>query len=164
MEGARAKVAPAVVVDLNEMESLLDLEYNTGGGMDQLHSSAADSLVPAHGHPMMITQNRPQENCFDIDFCRSKLSSFGHLPPSLTQNVSSSSLDAGVVPEGALHSSSADHPSLTNTASSVGSQPTHLCRTDREARVLRYMEKRKNRKFEKTIRYASRKAYKETRP
>lgn len=35
---------------------------------------------------------------------------------------------------------------------------------DREARVLRYREKRKNRKFQKTIRYASRKAYAETRP
>ena len=35
---------------------------------------------------------------------------------------------------------------------------------NREARVLRYREKRKNRKFEKTIRYASRKAYAETRP
>jgi hypothetical protein len=41
---------------------------------------------------------------------------------------------------------------------------TQLCGTDREARVLRYREKRKNRKFEKTIRYASRKAYAETRP
>ncbi|KAJ6814274.1 zinc finger protein CONSTANS-LIKE 2 isoform X1 [Iris pallida] len=35
---------------------------------------------------------------------------------------------------------------------------------DREARVLRYREKKKNRKFEKTIRYASRKAYAEARP
>lgn len=35
---------------------------------------------------------------------------------------------------------------------------------DREARVMRYREKRKNRRFEKTIRYASRKAYAETRP
>ncbi|KAL0307517.1 UNVERIFIED_CONTAM: Zinc finger protein CONSTANS-LIKE 5 [Sesamum angustifolium] len=43
----------------------------------------------------------------------------------------------------------------------TGSQPAGL---DREARVLRYKEKRKNRKFEKTIRYASRKAYAETRP
>lgn len=41
---------------------------------------------------------------------------------------------------------------------------TQLCGIDREARVLRYREKRKNRKFEKTIRYASRKAYAETRP
>ena len=35
---------------------------------------------------------------------------------------------------------------------------------DREARVMRYREKKKTRKFEKTIRYASRKAYAETRP
>lgn len=35
---------------------------------------------------------------------------------------------------------------------------------DREARVMRYKEKRKSRRFEKTIRYASRKAYAETRP
>lgn len=35
---------------------------------------------------------------------------------------------------------------------------------DREARVLRYREKKKARKFEKMIRYASRKAYAETRP
>lgn len=41
---------------------------------------------------------------------------------------------------------------------------TQLSSLDREARVLRYREKRKNRKFEKTIRYASRKAYAETRP
>lgn len=48
---------------------------------------------------------------------------------------------------------------------SAGSnQSTQLGGMDREARVLRYREKRKNRKFEKTIRYASRKAYAETRP
>lgn len=35
---------------------------------------------------------------------------------------------------------------------------------DREARVLKYREKKKNRKFEKTIRYALRKVYAETRP
>uniref|UniRef100_J3MRK1 CCT domain-containing protein n=1 Tax=Oryza brachyantha TaxID=4533 RepID=J3MRK1_ORYBR len=33
-----------------------------------------------------------------------------------------------------------------------------------EERVRRYREKRKNRKFQKTIRYASRKAYAEARP
>lgn len=42
--------------------------------------------------------------------------------------------------------------------------PTQLTPMDREARVLRYREKKKTRKFEKTIRYASRKAYAETRP
>ncbi|CAA7038584.1 unnamed protein product [Microthlaspi erraticum] len=35
---------------------------------------------------------------------------------------------------------------------------------EREARVMRYREKKKTRKFDKTIRYASRKAYAEIRP
>lgn len=48
--------------------------------------------------------------------------------------------------------------------SSAEVYPTPLVGFDREARVLRYKEKKKNRKFEKTIRYASRKAYAETRP
>ncbi|KAE9609833.1 hypothetical protein Lal_00006550 [Lupinus albus] len=63
-------------------------------------------------------------------------SSFNYTSQSISQSVSSS--DVGVVPD------------------SSGK--------DREARVMRYREKRKNRKFEKTIRYASRKAYAETRP
>ncbi|KAL0283029.1 UNVERIFIED_CONTAM: Zinc finger protein CONSTANS-LIKE 5 [Sesamum radiatum] len=56
----------------------------------------------------------------------------------------------------ASYNSNYTTPSLSHS-----SQPAGL---DREARVLRYKEKRKNRKFEKTIRYASRKAYAETRP
>ena len=45
-----------------------------------------------------------------------------------------------------------------------------LCRVkklepnNREARVLRYKERRKSRRFDKTIRYASRKVYAESRP
>lgn len=42
--------------------------------------------------------------------------------------------------------------------------PLQLTPTNREAKVLKYREKRKARKFEKKIRYASRKAYAETRP
>ncbi|MCL7038323.1 hypothetical protein MKW94_004609 [Papaver nudicaule] len=54
----------------------------------------------------------------------------------------------------------------TTTGNGIENQVvvTQLTGVDREARVLRYREKRKNRKFEKTIRYASRKAYAETRP
>lgn len=51
-----------------------------------------------------------------------------------------------------------------NTNSCVNGNVQVSVGTDREARVMRYREKRKNRKFEKTIRYASRKAYAETRP
>lgn len=50
----------------------------------------------------------------------------------------------------------------TRTIPQVGGGPVETMA--REARVMRYKEKRKNRKFEKTIRYASRKAYAESRP
>lgn len=59
-------------------------------------------------------------------------------------------MEVGVVPEG----------SAVSEISNCGGYD----KSDREARVLRYREKRKNRRFEKTIRYASRKAYAETRP
>ncbi|KAL6536295.1 hypothetical protein OROGR_012867 [Orobanche gracilis] len=74
--------------------------------------------------------------------------------------MSSSSLDMSVVPD---HIAMAD---ISNTFSKNDDNATltRLSGVDREARVLRYREKRKNRKFEKTIRYASRKAYAETRP
>lgn len=63
----------------------------------------------------------------------------------------SSSMEVGVVPD-------------ENTMSEIYSSSIKMVAADREARVLRYREKRKNRKFQKTIRYASRKAYAETRP
>lgn len=75
--------------------------------------------------------------------------------------VSSSSMEVGVVPD-----ANAISNGYCNKAMMMGgANPTvQISAADREARVLRYREKRKNRKFEKTIRYASRKAYAETRP
>uniref|UniRef100_A0A803LXV6 CONSTANS-like protein n=1 Tax=Chenopodium quinoa TaxID=63459 RepID=A0A803LXV6_CHEQI len=78
-------------------------------------------------------------------------------PDLSADGVSSSSLDYGVVP---------DAGAMADVASTGfdKQQQMKMIGMDREARVLRYREKRKNRKFEKTIRYASRKAYAETRP
>lgn len=59
---------------------------------------------------------------------------------------------------------SMNNSSSIDLSSSANHQGEKLLGLDREARVLRYREKKKNRKFEKTIRYASRKAYAETRP
>ncbi|KAK9061801.1 hypothetical protein SSX86_018984 [Deinandra increscens subsp. villosa] len=94
----------------------------------------------------------------------------GYGYPPLTHSVSMSSLEVGVVPD----STRPDAASLSHQRPSKGtidlfSNPpvqvaTQLTPMDREARVLRYREKKKTRKFEKTIRYASRKAYAETRP
>ncbi|XP_061359008.1 zinc finger protein CONSTANS-LIKE 2-like [Gastrolobium bilobum] len=86
---------------------------------------------------------------------------------SASQSVSISSTDVGIVPESTISDLSISH-----SKSSIGTvdlfsgppilMPSYL--TYREARVLRYKEKKKTRKFEKKIRYASRKAYAETRP
>ncbi|XP_020407471.1 zinc finger protein CONSTANS-LIKE 3 [Zea mays] len=54
------------------------------------------------------------------------------------------------------HSMNHSVPSSSEVAVSRGKE--------REARLMRYREKRKSRRFDKTIRYASRKAYAETRP
>ncbi|KAK1414049.1 hypothetical protein QVD17_29787 [Tagetes erecta] len=119
-------------------------------------------------------QHRSSENRFEIDFTRSNINSYNknsYIAQSINHSVSSSSIDAGIVPE-AKSVSEISHPfvlQVNEGAELIGNgtgieQPTQLTGVDREARVMRYREKRKNRKFEKTIRYASRKAYAETRP
>ncbi|XP_022966086.1 zinc finger protein CONSTANS-LIKE 5-like [Cucurbita maxima] len=152
-----------------EMDSFIDFDYPNPV------SAINDSVVPVQTKPLstpVINHTHSPENCYDIDFCRSKLNSFGYQPQSLSHSVSSSSLEVGVVPEG-NSMSDISYPlgqTISNGTESglpmsvPGNQATQLCGIDREARVLRYREKRKNRKFEKTIRYASRKAYAETRP
>ncbi|XP_020110666.1 zinc finger protein CONSTANS-LIKE 5-like [Ananas comosus] len=69
----------------------------------------------------------------------------------------------GAYPDHSLnHSMSSSEAAVVPDATAQGKDRT--VQMDREARVMRYREKRKNRRFEKTIRYASRKAYAETRP
>ncbi|KAJ1433524.1 CCT domain [Sesbania bispinosa] len=161
----------------SEMDPFLDFDYSNSFQNNNHNSAVNDSVVPVQTKPAPAPapaplMNHHSEGCFDIDFCRSKLSSFNYNSQSLSQSVSSSSLDVGVVPEGNTVSeisypfgmNSSDSSGMVSGGSSQGQGVTQLCGMDREARVLRYREKRKNRKFEKTIRYASRKAYAETRP
>ncbi|KAJ7979505.1 CONSTANS-like protein [Quillaja saponaria] len=156
----------------SEMDSFMDFDY-PNSIETRFQKNHHDSIVPVQTKrtPPPVA-NHSSEICFDIDFCRSKLSSLSYPSQSLSQSVSSSSPEVGVVPDG-NSMSEISYPfrqNMSNGSDSSGNgsgntkQPTQLCGMDREARVLRYREKRKNRKFEKTIRYASRKAYAETRP
>ncbi|XP_058754941.1 zinc finger protein CONSTANS-LIKE 5 [Vicia villosa] len=158
----------------SDMDPFLDFDYSNNFQNNNCNA-INDSVVPVQTKPtpapMMNHHN--SEACFDIDFCRSKLSSFNYPSHSISQSVSSSSLDVGVVPDGNMvsefsytfGSESMVSGGVNSNSNNQGVQgATQLCGIDREARVLRYREKRKNRKFEKTIRYASRKAYAETRP
>ncbi|KAL4397679.1 hypothetical protein S245_002239 [Arachis hypogaea] len=156
----------------SEMDPFLDFDYSNSfqNNNNNNNSAGNDSVVPVQSKPAPMMNHHAEGSCFDIDFCRSKLSSFNYPSQSISQSVSSSSLDVGVVPDGNTVSdisysfgrNCSDSSGMGSAGSGGGG--TQLCGMDREARVLRYREKRKNRKFEKTIRYASRKAYAETRP
>ncbi|CAN1826536.1 Zinc finger protein CONSTANS-LIKE 2 [Linum perenne] len=74
-------------------------------------------------------------------------------------------MEVGVVPDQSIDSEiRAEKGTMEVLMNSSETEAIQLRGAEREARVLRYKEKKKKRKFEKTIRYASRKAYAETRP
>ncbi|CAN6981238.1 unnamed protein product [Brassica oleracea var. botrytis] len=81
-------------------------------------------------------------------------------------NYNGSMMDISVVPEPSESDTTVQHPrEPKETIDQLSGPPTQqLTPAERAARVLRYREKKKRRKFEKTIRYASRKAYAEVRP
>ncbi|KAL0404515.1 UNVERIFIED_CONTAM: Zinc finger protein CONSTANS-LIKE 5 [Sesamum radiatum] len=166
---------PAEGPDLKSMELLFQdsdqfLDFENYQISSQPYS---DSVVPVQTTiklpvPARLTRDHSSENRFEIDFTRSNINAYNssYTTASLSHSVSSSSMDVGVVPDGSSLSE-ISYPFSRNINSSVdlnGNQGSQVVGMDREARVLRYKEKRKNRKFEKTIRYASRKAYAETRP
>ncbi|KAH6774291.1 hypothetical protein C2S52_002754 [Perilla frutescens var. hirtella] len=127
--------------------------------VDEQKQYSSDGVVPVQAeneygqgqYPGPVVDGFPT---YDVDYPVSKPFLYNFTSQSMSQSVSSSSLDVGVVPE---------HNGMGDVVSPAPA-PLRVLGVEREARVLRYREKRKNRKFEKTIRYASRKAYAETRP
>ncbi|EMS51897.1 Zinc finger protein CONSTANS-LIKE 5 [Triticum urartu] len=83
----------------------------------------------------------------ELDFAQSKAAYLPYTPTPSHSTVSS--VDVGSVPE---------------RSDSAVAAATPATGEGREARLMRYREKRRTRRFEKTIRYASRKAYAESRP
>ncbi|XP_062233971.1 zinc finger protein HD1-like [Phragmites australis] len=88
---------------------------------------------------------------------------------SMTAGISFSSMEVGIVPDNMA--TNMTNPGILTPAGTINlfsgsslQMLLHFSSMDREARVLRYREKKKNRKFEKTIRYATRKTYAEARP
>lgn len=71
-----------------------------------------------------------------------------------------------LVPESTLSETTVSHPRSPKAATEeLPEAPVQmLTPIERKARVMRYREKKKTRKFEKRIRYASRKEYAEKRP
>ncbi|RWW08827.1 hypothetical protein GW17_00027712 [Ensete ventricosum] len=124
----------------SDVNPYLDLEYTTkmDGGFYQ-----ADSVVPVHAKASGFDGGAPPPPSFLPTDAPIELDCAPSMPSYSSYTTHSMSHSAAVVPDG-----------IGNWAAP----------TDREARVMRYREKRKSRRFEKTVRYASRKAYAETRP
>ncbi|KAK9274338.1 hypothetical protein L1049_019152 [Liquidambar formosana] len=162
----------------SDIDPYLDLDY---AAMDhpklqqqfeqqqqQNNSSGADGVVPVQSKNLQgPLVSEASESYFDVDFgSGSKAFAYNiNNAHCLSHSVSSSSLDVGVVPDGSgMVDVSNPFGRQLSSVADTANHPSQISGIDREARVLRYREKRKNRKFEKTIRYASRKAYAETRP
>uniref|UniRef100_A0A1D1XFD4 Zinc finger protein CONSTANS-LIKE 2 n=1 Tax=Anthurium amnicola TaxID=1678845 RepID=A0A1D1XFD4_9ARAE len=160
-----------------EVDEYLDLvEYNSGGENQNQEShgkpEGSDSVVPVQSFegPYQQLQQQQQQNFHvDVEHYEAPKAGFNYTA-FLTHSVSLSSMEASTVPDaagGEAGNPHGRHPKGTIDffGGPAVQMPTTFATTmDREARVLRYREKRKTRKFEKTIRYASRKAYAETRP
>ncbi|WOK92643.1 zinc finger protein CO3-like [Canna indica] len=138
-----------------EVDEFLDLvEYNTrenqrSEGCHGQKSEESECVVPNdhhQHHPSSLQMEYDVSNGFN--YCASLTSV---VPDTSAADISNAHIRA---PKGTIDLFSG-HPLQL---------PPQFNAMDREARVLRYREKRKTRKFEKTIRYASRKAYAETRP
>lgn len=166
---------------LSQSDQLLGFDFPISN--ENQFNPGSDSVVPVQAIDLSLPPKfveNSAKNTFEIDFTRSNINSFNNsfTAPSLMHSVSSSSMDVGVVPDGSSISETSysfglsmnSSVDFSGTAASGGRrgggnyQSSQVSGVDRKARVLRYIEKRKNRKFEKTIRYASRKAYAETRP
>ncbi|XP_078443587.1 zinc finger protein CONSTANS-LIKE 4-like [Wolffia australiana] len=148
---APAQVPKAAEYFFSDVDPYLDLDY--ASSVDPRYDQT-DSVVPVQAKTAATAVGSPVpamvavDGCVDLDYRRPK-------PAYGAYSLSSS--DAGVVPDGSAMSDVTYPYARSNGGPAMGE-------ADREARLMRYREKRKSRKFEKTIRYASRKAYAETRP
>ncbi|XP_073131861.1 zinc finger protein CONSTANS-LIKE 3 [Henckelia pumila] len=149
----------------------LDLDLiSKNGGMKEKEEyyHSCDGVVPVHECKMEFEPG-PVVDGFptcEVGYPGSKSFTYNFTSQSISRTVSaSSSLDVGLVPDHNRPMANAAAANTFATSTNETSIPANpVSGLDREARVLRYREKRKNRRFEKTIRYASRKAYAETRP
>ncbi|GLU10856.1 hypothetical protein SLE2022_276370 [Rubroshorea leprosula] len=161
-------------LDLVEYNSTAENQYNNQYQQQQNYSVpqknyGGDSVVPVQcgDAKNQLQQQQHQIYHFGMEYGSSK--AVYSYNGSISHSASISSMDVGVVPETTMSDISISHTrppkgTIDLFSGPLIQMPPQLTPMDREARVLRYREKKKTRKFEKTIRYASRKAYAETRP
>ncbi|CAN6193853.1 unnamed protein product [Urochloa humidicola] len=133
----------------------VELDFTCGIGVKQSSYTSYTATSLAHNGSSSEVGVVPEAFCgggggsFELDFTRPKPQAYMPYTATPQSHSAVSSVDVEVVPE---------------RGDMAAARPVPLMGESREARLMRYREKRKNRRFEKTIRYASRKAYAETRP
>ncbi|XP_062229442.1 zinc finger protein CONSTANS-LIKE 5-like [Phragmites australis] len=153
VELPRFQHADSVVPNGASAGAAVELDFTCGIGVKPSSYSSYTATSLAHSGSSSEVGVVPEAICgagwgFELDFTRAK--PHAYMPYTATPpSHSVSSVDEEVVPD-------RGDAAVARAASVMGE--------GREARLMRYREKRKNRRFEKTIRYASRKAYAETRP
>lgn len=139
----------------SEVDPFFDSQFVQSIGVPE---ALMDSIVPLSAHVASHAAFVPPDGAHLLDAEASPKNGFSLHSASLSHSTSSSSMEFAVVPDS----------TCSNTSTPAGllrvQSASQLEPMAREARVLRYKERRKNRRFEKTIRYASRKAYAEIRP
>ncbi|KAG1326661.1 zinc finger protein CONSTANS-LIKE 2 [Cocos nucifera] len=162
----------------DEGDGFLDLnEYNSGaekqsGSQKQQQLDYNNGKNEKSEYFVPNGQQQQQQHSFQMEAeyesSKAGFSDFG-CAASLGHSLSLSPMEASIIPDTTMADISNSHlrPSkgtIDLFSSPPLQMPPQFTPMEREAKVLRYREKRKTRKFEKTIRYASRKAYAETRP
>ncbi|KAF8096855.1 hypothetical protein N665_0299s0017 [Sinapis alba] len=145
-------------LDLVDYSSSIDNQFEDEYSQYQRSFSGEDGVVPLQLEESTSHMQQSQHN-FHMGI-NNGCSTEAHYNynGSLKDLNHTVSVDISVVP--------VQHPK--EAVDQVSGPPTQIVQqltpADREAKVMRYREKKKRRKFEKTIRYASRKAYAEVRP
>ncbi|CAN6221665.1 unnamed protein product [Urochloa humidicola] len=124
---------------------------------------SGECVVPSQ----LVMANEPQQSGYGV--IGSEQAASMTYTDSISNSISFSSMEVGIVPDNMVTDMANSNILTPAGAISLFSGPSlqmplHFSSMNREARVLRYREKKKNRKFEKTIRYATRKTYAEARP
>ncbi|XP_074590941.1 zinc finger protein CONSTANS-LIKE 2-like [Curcuma longa] len=138
----------------------------------QLHHHLSEGVVPSplclltvQDHQELQQQQQEEGYGLELEYEVSNcIAGFSCPDNSLSHSVSFASMDASIVPDTTITDISNSHGPIKLLPCSPLPQMAPQFPMYREAKVLKYREKRKARKFEKTIRYASRKAYAEMRP
>ncbi|XP_062228667.1 zinc finger protein HD1-like [Phragmites australis] len=143
-----------------QQEQLMQKEFGEKEG--------SECVVPSQ----VSMANEQQQSCYGVvgaEQAASMTAGVSAYTDSISNSISFSSMEVGIVPDNMA--TDMTNPSILTPAGAINlfsgsslQMPLHFSTMDRETRVLRYRAKKKNRKFEKTIRYATRKTYAEARP